>query len=108
MGTMEQRRHRRLNTNLRLRYLTSQYAAVKGRVVNISEGGLFIEMKSISIPRSNNHVEFEIELPDRRLLLSGIVRWSANGSEMCPAGCGIEFLNMDRRDLESLKRFVSS
>lgn len=71
--------------------------AVEGRVLNLGNGGMFVELKGIPDVAIGSEVQFSIQLssvPD--FVGRGVVRWMRRESlDNLPRGCGIEFLHVN-------------
>jgi uncharacterized protein (TIGR02266 family) len=70
---------------------------------NVSTGGMFVAAFApmpVGAP-----VSIKFRLPTGQVVANGIVRWAREGRPGVISGMGIEFVEMDELDRETLKRF---
>jgi CheY-like chemotaxis protein len=106
----EGRRHRRIPVSLAVEVqVSSDEPRSQARVLNVSEGGMFIAPNSFA-PSIGDEIHFCVEIPFRPILKmegSGIVRWvQPDRKSQLPSGFGIEFLPMKHFSDEVLKRLL--
>jgi CheY-like chemotaxis protein/Tfp pilus assembly protein PilZ len=92
-------------------YLKGSLEVVKGRMLNIGRGGMFVSMDS-SMPATGDTLEFKISFQqDAPLQLTGqgIVRWMRSQMSVGrPSGCGIEFLEFDRNCMPEVAKIIEA
>ncbi|MGD2126961.1 MAG: TIGR02266 family protein [Desulfobacteraceae bacterium] len=102
------RQERRVQKTLSLTYKDDQ-AFIKAYSSNLSSGGLFIRTEK---PLSQGEQFFlKLQLPDvtEPLKVNCEVVWarsSAEASDRRPAGMGVKFLEMSKRDNETLREYL--
>lgn len=108
----QQRKYRRLEANwvgrIRAKPTPTTFTQIgETRIINISQGGVFIET---SLPLSKGtYVELDFKIPDKKVAVhaEGIVRWSSpHKTKDGPAGMGIEFTRVTTDDRSGLGKFL--
>jgi CheY-like chemotaxis protein len=106
------RRHPRIGVNLNAAIqTTSDGPAQRGRVLNLSDGGMFIVLPQFS-PTLGDRIQFKVEVPfpmQHQIEGVGIVRWiyDKEAPSTVP-GFGIEFLPLQSPSNEHLERLLRS
>jgi CRP/FNR family cyclic AMP-dependent transcriptional regulator len=98
----------RVQKTLSLTYKDNQ-SFVKAYVGNVSSSGLFI--KTPNPLKEGERFQLKLQLPDipELLKISCQVVWArgqAQASERNPAGMGVKFVEMSKKDKETLDRFI--
>jgi uncharacterized protein (TIGR02266 family) len=76
----------------------------KGRLSNLSQGGLFIRTKRVFSPGTT--IAMELVLPDGTIsFLKGIVRWAEKTHLAIKNGMGIELMEKDTAYINFIKSF---
>lgn len=90
--------------------ICSQHNFWTGLTMNISEGGVFVATHVI-LP-VGSLVGLHLELPREKdhILTLGEVRWSREyqGDDDVPPGLGIQFVGLERRSAEAIRKFVTT
>jgi len=72
---------------------------------NLSQGGCFIRTSRLSPPGS--HISIKFKLPDHgQVSAVAIVRWTQESGEEEEVGMGVQFSEIDSKDLLALKEFI--
>jgi uncharacterized protein (TIGR02266 family) len=103
------RKEVRVQKTLSLTY-KDQQSFVKAYVSNVSSSGLFI--KTPNPLKEGERFHLRLQLPDvpEPIKVSCEVVWARNqakATEKNPAGMGVKFIEMSKRDKETLDRFIS-
>jgi CheY-like chemotaxis protein len=104
-----ERRSSRVDVNVPVK-LSMNGQSVQSQALNLGRGGLFVALDS-GLPRVHEEVEFEFgPLPGSDIMLSGrgIVRWVRESGKKGPAGCGIEFMQLDPSCASGFLRFINA
>ncbi len=85
--------------------------AIKTRVLNIGQGGMFIALKD-ALPAEHTKASFAVRFEHgtpHTIEGNGIVRWIRNqDSKIEPKGCGIEFLHLNDSSRQEVLGVISS
>jgi len=108
------RRHPRLTAHAPIHFSAPSLSdAIRGRLVNLGRGGVFVSHAPDSLPRvSSEPVEFLLSFgggAPTALEGLGIVRWvrSKAQSDGLPTGFGLEFVELEPSSLEWLLDYLS-
>jgi CRP/FNR family cyclic AMP-dependent transcriptional regulator len=109
VAEFSERKDVRVQKTLSLTYKDNQ-SFVKAYVGNVSSSGLFI--KTPNPLKEGERFHLRLQLPDapEALNVSCEVVWARNqakATEKSPAGMGVKFIEMSRKDKETLDRYVS-
>jgi len=79
--------------------------AIAGKVMGLGRGGMFVSLNTGQFPNASTDVAFKIVFDgaDTALSGNGLVRWvRVKSSESAPAGCGIEFMYLEKAAREKI------
>lgn len=114
MTSADNRKFRRLSTNLLVRIRTTRHTdttieRMRDRIKNLSLGGVFIET---TMPfEMGTHIELDFSVPGYSdpVHAKGIVKWSnADKRQGAPIGMGIEFLEVSTPSRAVIDQYVAA
>ena len=81
-----------------------------GKTKDISTGGVFIitsEIKPIGVELD---LTFKLSVREEPIRARGVVRWirETAKSETCPLGMGVQFVQLDPKDLQTVRTFLQA
>jgi uncharacterized protein (TIGR02266 family) len=109
-GGAERRTQPRIPLNVEVS-LESESNFYSGLTQDISSGGVFVA--TYMPPPVGSEIQLTLALPGAPapLALRGIVRWARDvkvASDDCPAGCGVQFLDLSADDAKLIERFLAT
>ncbi|MFZ5481837.1 MAG: PilZ domain-containing protein [Myxococcota bacterium] len=106
VASHERREHVRHEIAARIG-MTSETNFWTGLTENVSEGGVFVAMPSP--PPVGASVAITVQLDGGEpITVDGEVRWHRLSAEGHVCGCGIRFVDLGPRDVESLQRMLDT
>jgi uncharacterized protein (TIGR02266 family) len=83
--------------------------SMKGRILNLSMGGVYIETDQGLERGEAIALEFRLPVPDKRMTVKAAVRWrNSTGVDGLPPGVGVEFVELDAATRTGLMQFIAS
>jgi uncharacterized protein (TIGR02266 family) len=110
MRPEEKRQHPRfaMETPIALLFRSGS-ASSKGRILNLSMGGVYIETDQGLAKDEILALEFRLPVPDRRISVKAAVKWrNTTGVDGLPAGVGVQFMEVDAATRTGLMQFIAS
>jgi uncharacterized protein (TIGR02266 family) len=77
----------------------------RGRVLNLSRGGIFVTADQLAPVDSEVEISFQLPASARPLSSTARVVWTRK-SDDAPTGMGLRFLGLDRRSARAIEEFV--
>lgn len=81
----------------------------EGNICNVGLGGFFISLNE-TFPSPGSHIKFDFIFSDQNIEIqgTGVVRWVRKESSDGPAGCGVEFLQLEPESRRKLVEFINT